>query len=45
MVGSSKGASVRYRGREYRAKGVKIAIIDSGININDSRLEGVKIEG
>ena len=36
---------MRYKGREYTGKGVSIAIIDSGINVNDPRLAGVEIEG
>lgn len=36
---------MRYQGREYTGKGVSIAIIDSGINVNDPRLAGVSIEG
>lgn len=36
---------MRYRGREYTGKGVKVAIIDSGIDRNDPRLSGVEVEG
>jgi subtilisin family serine protease len=36
---------LRYRGKEYTGRGVKIAIIDSGVDVADPRLEGVKIEG
>ncbi|MCO4743369.1 MAG: S8 family serine peptidase [Proteobacteria bacterium] len=36
---------MRYLGQEYTGKGVTIAIIDSGINVNDPRLAGAEIEG
>jgi len=36
---------MRYMGNEYTGKGVKISIIDSGIDVNDPRLQGVQIEG
>jgi subtilisin family serine protease len=36
---------VRYRGAEYTGAGIKVAIIDSGIDVDDPRLKGVKIEG
>ncbi len=36
---------MRYMGKEYTGKGVKVAIIDSGIDVNDPRLKGVPIEG
>ena len=36
---------MRYRGREYTGKGVKVAVIDSGVNRDDPRLAGVKVEG
>lgn len=36
---------MRFRGREYTGKGVTVAIIDSGINVNDPRLAGATIEG
>ena len=36
---------MRFRGQEYTGKGVKVAIIDSGIDVNDPRLAGVKVEG
>ncbi len=36
---------MRYMGNEYTGQGVKISIIDSGIDISDPRLQGVKIEG
>jgi len=36
---------MRFRGLEFTGKGVKVAIIDSGIDSADPRLEGVKIEG
>ena len=36
---------MRYRGKEYTGKGVRVAIIDSGIDTSDPRLAGVKIEG
>ena len=36
---------MRYMGGEYTAEGVKIAIIDSGINPDDPRLAGVTVEG
>jgi hypothetical protein len=36
---------MRFRGKDYTGKGIKVAIIDSGIDVADPRLEGVKIEG
>ncbi len=36
---------MRYLGKDYTGKGVKIAIVDSGIDPTDPRLAGVKIEG
>lgn len=36
---------MRYMGQEYTGKGVKVSIIDSGIDVNDPRLAGVTIEG
>jgi subtilisin family serine protease len=36
---------MRYRGRDYTGRGVKVAIVDSGIDKNDPRLQGVSIEG
>jgi subtilisin family serine protease len=36
---------MRYRGKEYTGKGVKVAIIDSGIDPSDPRLAGVHVEG
>ncbi len=36
---------MRFRGREYTGKGVTVAVIDSGINRDDPRLAGMKIEG
>jgi subtilisin family serine protease len=36
---------MRYRGRDYTGRGVKVAIVDSGIDKNDPRLQGVEIEG
>jgi subtilisin family serine protease len=36
---------MRFRGREYTGKGVAVAVIDSGINPDDPRLAGAKIEG
>lgn len=36
---------MRYMGKEYTGRGVKVAIIDSGIDASDPRLAGVKIEG
>ncbi len=36
---------MRYRGVEYTGAGVKVAIIDSGVDVSDPRLEGVKVEG
>lgn len=36
---------MRYLGNEYTGKGVTIAIIDSGIDVNDPRMEGAEIEG
>ncbi|MCA9571632.1 MAG: S8 family serine peptidase, partial [Myxococcales bacterium] len=36
---------MRYRGKEYTGKGVRVAVIDSGIDRSDPRLKGVQIEG
>ena len=36
---------MRFRGRDYTGKGVTVAIIDSGVNPDDPRLSGVKVEG
>ena len=36
---------MRYMGKEYTGKGVRIAIIDSGIDTSDPRLRGVEMEG
>ncbi|MBT3220397.1 MAG: S8 family serine peptidase [Proteobacteria bacterium] len=36
---------MRYLGTKYTGKGVSVAIVDSGIDIHDSRMENVEIEG
>ncbi len=36
---------MRYRGVDYRGKGVTVAIIDSGVDVSNPRLEGTEIEG
>ncbi|HCH64729.1 MAG TPA: hypothetical protein DFR83_18125 [Deltaproteobacteria bacterium] len=36
---------MRFRGTEYTGKGVTVAVIDSGVNVNDPRLKGVTVEG
>lgn len=36
---------MRFRGREYTGKDIRIAVVDSGIDPTDPRLEGVKVEG
>ena len=36
---------MRYRGTQCTGKGVRVAIVDSGIDRDDPRLAGVKIEG
>jgi subtilisin family serine protease len=36
---------MRYLGKEFTGKGVTVAVVDSGIDKNDPRLKGVKIEG
>ncbi len=36
---------MRFRGNEYTGRGVRIAIIDSGIDPQDPRLSGVTVEG
>lgn len=36
---------MRYMGKEYTGRDVKVSIIDSGIDVTDPRLAGVKIEG
>jgi subtilisin family serine protease len=36
---------MRFRGQEYTGKGQVVAIIDSGVDLNDPRLKGAKIGG
>ena len=36
---------MRFRGKEYDGEGITIAVIDSGINVNDPRLSDTHIEG
>lgn len=36
---------MRFRGSEFTGKGVRVAVVDSGINRDDPRLQGVEIEG
>ena len=36
---------MRFRGTEYTGKGVTVAVIDSGVNVNDPRLQGVTVDG
>jgi len=36
---------MRFRGQEYTGHGVRVAIIDSGIDPADPRIEGVTVEG
>lgn len=36
---------MRFRGQEYDGTGVSIAVLDSGINADDPRLAGARIEG
>lgn len=36
---------MRYLGKDYTGKGVAVAIVDSGIDTSDPRLQGVEIEG
>ena len=36
---------IRYKGRVYTGKGVSIAVIDSGVNRADPRLDGVDLQG
>ena len=36
---------MRFRGTDYTGKGVTVAIIDSGVDANDPRLAGVRVEG
>jgi subtilisin family serine protease len=36
---------MRYRGRDYDGTGITVAVIDSGINTSDARLQGADIEG
>ena len=36
---------MRFRGQEYTGKGVTVAVIDSGINPDDPRLRGIKVDG
>jgi hypothetical protein len=36
---------MRYMGREYTGRGVKVALIDSGVDVTDSRLAGANVQG
>lgn len=36
---------MRYRGKEYSGKGVTVAVIDSGFNHSDPRVQGVDADG
>jgi hypothetical protein len=36
---------MRFLGREYDGEGVTVAVIDSGVNPDDPRLKGAKVEG
>ena len=36
---------MRYLGKEYTGKGVKVAVVDSGFDPNDPRMRGVDAEG
>ena len=36
---------MRYLGKEFTGKGVTIAIIDSGLNVDDPRMAGAEVEG
>jgi len=36
---------MRYLGKEYSGSGISVAIIDSGVDASDPRLEGAEIEG
>jgi len=36
---------MRYLGKEYNGRGVTVAVVDSGVNPDDPRLKGAKIEG
>ena len=36
---------MRYLGQEYTGKGVTVAVVDSGIDTSDPRLQGAEIEG
>jgi len=36
---------MRFRGQEYTGKGQTIAIIDSGVDVNDPRLKGCQVQG
>lgn len=36
---------MRYLGSEFTGKGATVALIDSGVNVNDPRLAGMEIEG
>ena len=36
---------MRYLGKDFTGKGVTIAIIDSGLNVDDPRMAGAEIEG
>ncbi len=36
---------MRFRGKDYFGRGVTVAIIDSGLDPNDPRMEGVEYEG
>jgi len=46
VVRSTKDyAQMRFRGNEYTGKGVTIAVIDSGVDVDDPRLRGVTVDG
>ncbi len=46
MAGTSEHrVAMRFRGKEYTGRGVTVAVIDSGIDPADPRLQGVKVEG
>lgn len=36
---------MRFRGQDYTGKGVTVAVVDSGVDISDPRLQGAEIEG
>ena len=36
---------MRFRGKEYTGKGVTVAVVDSGVDTSDPRLQGAEIEG